>query len=814
MADFVVLATADWDHPLWTNKQHTAQALVAEGHRVLYVESLGLRPPRVGAADRTRILRRLRRMVQPPRLRQQGLWVWSPPVLPGGHKGLALALNRLALQLGLAFARRWLGFQQPILWTYNPLTHLYLDLSQFSGSVYHCVDRIQDQPGMPVDVIEVNEALLSKAVDVIFVTSPELEMLHRHRNARTFLFGNVADHEHFSTSRLGLAGKPLPCPKSLATKGRPRLLFIGAIDAYKLDLDMLTSLAGRHPEWEFVLIGPVGECDPSTDVSALQALSNVHLAGPVAYSDLPSWLAHADLALLPLQVNGYTRHMFPMKFFEYLSSGLPVVATAIPSLQSHRDVALLCSPDVESFEQAIALALKGGGPDLQKRLQRASTQTYQVRTEKMLTLLKKISVLRGVSRSARVSRRRVVSRLVDPTIGSSARAKKVVLYIDSLKLGGAERVTLSWAEWLYQAGWMPIVLTRKPVNWDFYPLPDGIKRVVEPDDPTWMKRMGALAFPCRVLRLQRWLDQMDACLTIGITSLPAIKLLFASRLLGVPCVVSERNYPPMKPIGRVWSALRRIAYPWAALHIVQTRAVGAWLSQHVGAHHQLLLPNSVSWPLTCFHPCVDPREWLASAGASHAAPFILGVGTKSVQKGFDRLVRWWIPLALQYPKLQLVIIGLDEGLYKGLDQQAALRALLVDHPQLLGRLHFPGRVGNVVDWYACAQVFVLASRYEGFPNVLLEAMAAGCCCAAVDCPQGPGDLINDGVNGRLLPEGASDEQWVQQLKQLLDDPALRQRLSAQAVEVRESYAPVELRKRLMQALEQVVAEAETIRDDI
>ena len=118
----------------------------------------------------------------------------------------------------------------------------------------------------------------------------------------------------------------------------------------------------RNPAWTFVLIGPVGECDPSTDVGALEACLNVELIGPVAYGDLPRWLAHADLALLPLQVNGYTRHMFPMKFFEYLSSGLPVVATEIPSLKVHGDVAWLCPPDVEAFEHAIQAALAGEGP--------------------------------------------------------------------------------------------------------------------------------------------------------------------------------------------------------------------------------------------------------------------------------------------------------------------------------------------------------------------------------------------------------------------------------------------------------------------
>ena len=56
-----------------------------------------------------------------------------------------------------------------------------------------------------------------------------------------------------------------------------------------------------------------------------------------------------------------------------------------------------------------------------------------------------------------------------------ARSRLVVLYIDSLKLGGAERITLTWASWLRDAGWSPVVLTRKPLSWDFYPVPDGVE---------------------------------------------------------------------------------------------------------------------------------------------------------------------------------------------------------------------------------------------------------------------------------------------------------------------------------------------------
>jgi glycosyltransferase involved in cell wall biosynthesis len=100
---------------------------------------------------------------------------------------------------------------------------------------------------------------------------------------------------------------------------------------------------------------------------------------------------------------------------------------------------------------------------------------------------------------------------------------------------------------------------------------------------------------------------------------------------------------------------------------------------------------------------------------------------------------------------------------------------------------------------------VLSSRYEGFPNVLLEAMAAGCCCVAADCPQGPADLVDDGVNGVLLPLETDDQTWVGQLDRLLCAPASRSDLGAAATGVRERYAPTRLRRSLMEALEPLLS---------
>lgn len=391
MADFLLLSTADWDHPLWTNKQHVAISLAAAGHRVLYVDSLGLRPPRSGRADRQRILRRLWRGLRPPRRVRPRLWVLSPLVLPGGTSGPRLLLNRLLLALWLGAAQLMLGFRRPILWTYNPLTLEFLP--GYRGRiVYHCVDRIQAQPQMPAARIEAAEHGLCRRADVVFTTAPELQRMLAPLNPHTFFYGNVADYDHFSTAHR--AGGLLPPPKLLALPS-PRIGFMGAIDGYKLDLPMLTALAQATPSWSYALIGPVAHGDPGTDVSALMALPNVHFFGAQAYADLPALLAGLDVALLPLQINDYTRHMFPMKFFEYLAAGRAVVATAIPSLRPFASVALLCPPDANAFQQAINRALAGEAPPLQDRLEVARMHTYQTRTDRMLENLQRLALLPG-----------------------------------------------------------------------------------------------------------------------------------------------------------------------------------------------------------------------------------------------------------------------------------------------------------------------------------------------------------------------------------------------------------------------------------
>jgi glycosyltransferase involved in cell wall biosynthesis len=378
----VLLSTADWDNPFWTNKQHVAAELAKRGYRILYVESLGLRRPTLVARDLRRALRRLRRALCPPRLVRPNLWVWSPLVLPAHGRPWMRRVNRWLLRGGLSLWSRWLRLSPQLLWTYNPLTTEFLTLSRFRTVVYHCVDELKAQPGMPEEIIEKAEDELVRRADWIFTSAPRLAETRRLLNANTYFFPNVADFHHFSKARQA----DTRIPPDLACIPEPRLGFVGAISGYKLNFELLRRLALSHPKWSIVLIGEVGEGDPWTDASELRNLPNLHLLGPRSYAMLPAYLKGFRVGLLPNRLNEYTASMFPMKFFEYLAAGLQVVSVDLPALRSEADVAMLAASE-EAFSEMVEKALAGDGPPLEARLERARKHTYSTRMDAMLEIL-------------------------------------------------------------------------------------------------------------------------------------------------------------------------------------------------------------------------------------------------------------------------------------------------------------------------------------------------------------------------------------------------------------------------------------------
>ena len=151
--DILILSTADWDNPFWTNKQHVAVELAKIGHRVLYIDSIGLRRPSSSSQDLKRIFHRITKSFSFPKKVRENLWVLSPIIIPSHTNRFIQKLNRFWLGLLLHLSARILKIRFSYLWTYNPLTALLIDLKHFQFSIYHCVDEIKVQHRIPLELI-------------------------------------------------------------------------------------------------------------------------------------------------------------------------------------------------------------------------------------------------------------------------------------------------------------------------------------------------------------------------------------------------------------------------------------------------------------------------------------------------------------------------------------------------------------------------------------------------------------------------------------------------------------------------------------
>jgi glycosyltransferase involved in cell wall biosynthesis len=373
--DIVCVGFADWDTDLWTNQHHLMSRLAQE-NRVLFVESLGLRRPQLAGRDIARVWRRLRRGLGPARS-VDGLHVLSPLVLPLHHSRIARALNRRLLPALVGRASRRLGLRDPILWAYVPQAEALLESLHPALVIYHCVDDIAAHERIDTASFRAAEARFAARAELVLASAPALAARLR-RIARNVLDApNVADTELFAG-----ALRPGRLDPAMAALPSPRIVFTGAIVSTKLDLDALLTLARLRPSWSFALVGPVGPGDPRTDVSRLAAEANIHLLGSRAYEQLPDVLRAADAGLIPYARNELTQSIFPMKVYEYLAAGLPVVATPLPALVGVADVAT--APDAPGLAALLDRALAEDSPQLRaERSRRAASHSWEQRLEEI-----------------------------------------------------------------------------------------------------------------------------------------------------------------------------------------------------------------------------------------------------------------------------------------------------------------------------------------------------------------------------------------------------------------------------------------------
>ena len=354
---------------------------------------------------------------------------------------------------------------------------------------------------------------------------------------------------------------------------------------------------------------------------------------------------------------------------------------------------------------------------------------------------------------------------------------RLLFYIHTLSSGGAERVTVTLANYWVERGWHVTVVTVTGRQRDFYSLDERIERITLSMDSVSARPWHAVVNNWRrVSALRRVLHEVRPDVAVAMMVTANVTLALAGWGVPVLTIGSERNHPPAMPLGRPWEVIRRCTYPRLSSLVAQTRQSADWLGAHAPAPHVAIIPNPLHYPLAVHEPRMPPATILDEKKRSH---LLLAVGRLADQKGFDRLLNAFAAVRQDHPSWALVILG-----------EGSQRAVLEDQISSLGiddRVHLPGAVGNVGEWYEAADAYALSSRFEGFPNTLLEALAHGVPAVAVDCETGPREILRHEEDGLLVPQD-DPQALVQALERLMGDAGLRQRFAGRAVEARERLA--------------------------
>ncbi len=317
----------------------------------------------------------------------------------------------------------------------------------------------------------------------------------------------------------------------------------------------------------------------------------------------------------------------------------------------------------------------------------------------------------------------------------SARAD-VAVFMPSLRGGGAERVMLDLAQGMAGRGYAVdvVVVNREGAVQE---VGQGVRLV----DLERSRAATALPALVRYLRRRRPPVMLSTLEHTNVLAVVAARLVGGTRV-----VVREANTPDVDLSaaglkGRAVRLAMRVAYQAATAVVAVSQGVGRSLQATLG-----LAPERVT---VIANPVITERVAEGAAGVPDhpwfhdgGDPVVVGVGRLVEQKGFDTLVRA-VALANERAPCRLLVLG-----------EGPLRAELTELAASLGvaeRLALPGFAANPFPYMRECELFVLSSRWEGLPNVLIQAMAVGAKVVATDCPSGPDEILDGGRHGRLVP---------------------------------------------------------------
>lgn len=382
MKQIVCLSTSPW-YPIPTRKQQVMSRL--SDARILYFD-----PPVTYLAPlKDRAAReKLCAFKAPGDPVQENLTVYAlPPVWPFFNK--FRWINRWNQKKIARFVRkkcREHGFSAPLVWVYSPTSVDCVDRLDRSGLVYDCVDRHSAYGGlMNPAVVDAMEMELAGKADMVFATAKALHARLAKANPRAKCIQNGANFERFFS-----ASTPQPKPEDFPEGIGPVFLFVGALQSC-IEYGFIEYAAGVRPDWRFVFLG---RRVAGTDLSALEALPNCHFLGLRPNEQLPAYLAQCDVCLNLFDNSDLSRDVSPLKFFEYLATGKPIVTTPQPEQVLQYADEIHVAATKEAFVAVCEQALHDTAPErVTRRIELGRQCSWDSRVAEMEQTLREMGLL-------------------------------------------------------------------------------------------------------------------------------------------------------------------------------------------------------------------------------------------------------------------------------------------------------------------------------------------------------------------------------------------------------------------------------------
>lgn len=230
--------------------------------------------------------------------------------------------------------------------------------------VYECMDELDGLAILRSELLQ-DETDLARRADMVITTSSRLLEKHAENNARCFLVPNACEYQHFHTRSRR---------RELRRSHHPIIGYVGAIMGW-FDDEVIRVIAEDRPEWSIVLVGRVD----SPAARDLGRLPNVQLLGEQPYERIPAFVQAFDVCLIPFKLSTITLSTNPVKFYEYLCAGKPVVSSRLPELSQHSELFYPATGGLEFVSQIEKALREDDAEHRKRRIAWASEQTWEAR---------------------------------------------------------------------------------------------------------------------------------------------------------------------------------------------------------------------------------------------------------------------------------------------------------------------------------------------------------------------------------------------------------------------------------------------------